>query len=253
VVTDHSPCPPAMKRLHEGSFRTAWVVLQACQVALPLIVDRKPAGEDSHCSISHAGWQQRRLDWLVVTRARVKLPWDTMRISLFFRFRPGIRCDPRQIALPTSDLSVFGRNAARRGEGYLSARESRLRRRKVSRRTKRSGILACVIIIDRLDKAHQLLPHNFRDVEARSGLHYPIRGSWLPAGPQMNSDRIVDSIIGKSVPRKEGRGQGYRKVAVRRRHGFCHTCSSERRFAAKIPRGCINKITFAPGFTGMNS
>jgi len=70
------------KRLHEGSFRTAWVVLQACQ-SRAADVDRSQQARISHCSISHAGWQQRRLDWLVVTRARVKLPWDTMRISLF--------------------------------------------------------------------------------------------------------------------------------------------------------------------------
>jgi len=140
----------------------------------------------------------------------------------------------------------LGENAARRVRANLSARESRLRRRKVSRRTKRSGILACVIIIDRLDKAHQLLPHNFRDVEARSGLHYPIRGSWLPAGPQMNSDRIVDSIIGKSVPRKEGRD----KVTGRSQYvddmALPHMLFGAT-VRSQIPRGCINKITFAPG------
>jgi allantoinase len=37
VVTDHSPCPPEMKRLAEGSFRTAWGGVSSLPVALPLM------------------------------------------------------------------------------------------------------------------------------------------------------------------------------------------------------------------------
>jgi allantoinase len=37
VVTDHSPCPPAMKRLAEGDFRTAWGGIASLSVALPLM------------------------------------------------------------------------------------------------------------------------------------------------------------------------------------------------------------------------
>lgn len=37
VVTDHSPCPPAMKRVSEGNFRTAWGGIASLSVALPLI------------------------------------------------------------------------------------------------------------------------------------------------------------------------------------------------------------------------
>jgi allantoinase len=37
VVTDHSPCPPAMKRLADGNFRTAWGGITSLSVALPLI------------------------------------------------------------------------------------------------------------------------------------------------------------------------------------------------------------------------
>jgi allantoinase len=37
VVTDHSPCPPIMKRLQEGSFRTAWGGIASLSVALPLM------------------------------------------------------------------------------------------------------------------------------------------------------------------------------------------------------------------------
>lgn len=37
VVTDHSPCPPAMKRLAEGTFRTAWGGIASLSIALSLM------------------------------------------------------------------------------------------------------------------------------------------------------------------------------------------------------------------------
>ncbi len=37
VVTDHSPCPPAMKRLDEGSFKTAWGGIAGLSLALPVM------------------------------------------------------------------------------------------------------------------------------------------------------------------------------------------------------------------------
>lgn len=37
VATDHSPCPPNMKRLEEGNFRTAWGGISSLSVALPLM------------------------------------------------------------------------------------------------------------------------------------------------------------------------------------------------------------------------
>jgi len=37
IVTDHSPCPPEMKRLEEGNFRTAWGGISSLSVALPLV------------------------------------------------------------------------------------------------------------------------------------------------------------------------------------------------------------------------
>ncbi|MGA8270792.1 MAG: allantoinase AllB [Candidatus Sulfotelmatobacter sp.] len=37
VVTDHSPCPPAMKSIGEGNFRTAWGGIASLSVALPLM------------------------------------------------------------------------------------------------------------------------------------------------------------------------------------------------------------------------
>ena len=37
IATDHSPCPPAMKRLAEGNFRTAWGGIASLSLALPLM------------------------------------------------------------------------------------------------------------------------------------------------------------------------------------------------------------------------
>lgn len=37
VATDHSPCPPAMKRLDEGNFRTAWGGIASLSAALPVM------------------------------------------------------------------------------------------------------------------------------------------------------------------------------------------------------------------------
>jgi allantoinase len=37
VATDHSPCPPAMKQLDEGSFKTAWGGISGLSLALPVM------------------------------------------------------------------------------------------------------------------------------------------------------------------------------------------------------------------------
>ncbi len=37
VVTDHSPCPPEVKNLKEGNFRTAWGGIASLSVALPVM------------------------------------------------------------------------------------------------------------------------------------------------------------------------------------------------------------------------
>ena len=37
VVTDHSPCPPEMKRLDEGNFRHAWGGIASLSMALPVV------------------------------------------------------------------------------------------------------------------------------------------------------------------------------------------------------------------------
>jgi len=37
VITDHSPCPPEMKRFKEGCFKTAWGGISSLSMALPLM------------------------------------------------------------------------------------------------------------------------------------------------------------------------------------------------------------------------
>ena len=37
VATDHSPCPPPMKKLDEGNFKTAWGGISSLSVALPVM------------------------------------------------------------------------------------------------------------------------------------------------------------------------------------------------------------------------
>jgi allantoinase len=37
IATDHSPCPPEMKRLEEGNFQTAWGGISSLSIALPLV------------------------------------------------------------------------------------------------------------------------------------------------------------------------------------------------------------------------
>jgi allantoinase len=37
IGTDHSPCPPAMKRLDEGNFKTAWGGISSLSLSLPLM------------------------------------------------------------------------------------------------------------------------------------------------------------------------------------------------------------------------
>jgi allantoinase len=37
VATDHSPCPPIMKRVEEGNFKTAWGGISSLSVALPVM------------------------------------------------------------------------------------------------------------------------------------------------------------------------------------------------------------------------
>ena len=60
VVTDHSPCPPAMKRLDEGNFRTAWGGISEFVGGAARNVDRGLHAGDLPCRILRAGWPRSR-------------------------------------------------------------------------------------------------------------------------------------------------------------------------------------------------
>jgi allantoinase len=58
VVTDHSPCPPQMKRLEEGSFRAAWGGVAGLSVALPVVWTEARRRGFTLCDI--AAWMAER-------------------------------------------------------------------------------------------------------------------------------------------------------------------------------------------------
>jgi allantoinase len=54
VVSDHSPCPPALKRLDEGDFGVAWGGIASLQLALPVVWT---AGRERGCALADiAAW-----------------------------------------------------------------------------------------------------------------------------------------------------------------------------------------------------
>ncbi|HSZ62318.1 MAG TPA: allantoinase AllB [Terriglobales bacterium] len=54
VATDHSPCPPAMKKLAEGSFQTAWGGIASLSLALPVMWTE--ASRRKFSLVDLAGW-----------------------------------------------------------------------------------------------------------------------------------------------------------------------------------------------------
>jgi allantoinase len=53
IATDHSPCPPEMKRLAEGNFKLAWGGIPSLSVALPLIWTEASSRGFSLLDIAH--------------------------------------------------------------------------------------------------------------------------------------------------------------------------------------------------------
>jgi allantoinase len=69
VATDHSPCPPPMKRLDEGNFETAWGGISSLSMALPVMWTEASARGFTLCDIARwmaegparlAGCEQRK-------------------------------------------------------------------------------------------------------------------------------------------------------------------------------------------------
>jgi allantoinase len=77
VVTDHSPCPPEMKRLDEGSFKTAWGGIASLSVALPLMYSEARVRQFSLSDITH--WmaeQPARLAGCHLHKGRIASGYD---------------------------------------------------------------------------------------------------------------------------------------------------------------------------------
>jgi allantoinase len=54
IATDHSPCPPALKHLNTGNFKTAWGGIASVSLALPIIWTE--AERRSHSLVDVARW-----------------------------------------------------------------------------------------------------------------------------------------------------------------------------------------------------
>jgi len=62
VVTDHSPCPPTMKRRDEGDFRQAWGGIASLSLALPVMWTE--AKERGRSLVDLARWMAEKPAWL---------------------------------------------------------------------------------------------------------------------------------------------------------------------------------------------
>ncbi|WP_146444792.1 allantoinase AllB [Botrimarina colliarenosi] len=63
IATDHSPCPPEMKQLHEGRFDLAWGGVSSLQLALPAVWTE--ASRRRHSLLDVANWLSHRPAQLV--------------------------------------------------------------------------------------------------------------------------------------------------------------------------------------------
>ena len=63
VTTDHSPCPPAMKRREEGRWDLAWGGIASLGLALARAVDGHGPARIGHWKSLASGWPPRRRGW----------------------------------------------------------------------------------------------------------------------------------------------------------------------------------------------
>ena len=124
VVTDHSPCPPAMKRLGEGNFRSAWGGEPFCGASNHVDGSQQTRIHASRCCPVDVRWA------CPPGGVRPAQGPHCSRLRCGFRgIRTGSRdhCDGRQTALPAPSLTLSGGNTARESKGYLSTREPSVR------------------------------------------------------------------------------------------------------------------------------
>ena len=104
VVTDHSPCPPAMKRLKQGDFRAAWGGIASLSVALPVTWTEALAARiysAGHCALDGRG--AARLAGCQAARADLRRA--AMRTWLYLN-RGGVSGDARAVALSASHVAI---------------------------------------------------------------------------------------------------------------------------------------------------
>ncbi len=132
VVTDHSPCPPSLKRLDKGSFKNAWGGISSLSVALPLMwTDASFARIYAmrYCALDVRGAVQA-----------CRMP------KAEGKYRAGIRCrlchlrsrgricrDRRPLVLPSSCFSISWGKSSRRGESDLRSGPTSIRRWQIYR------------------------------------------------------------------------------------------------------------------------
>ena len=138
VATDHSPCPPAMKRLDEGSFKTAWGGIASLSLALPLMWTE--ASRRGFTLTDLTRWMAEapaRLAGCSARKGRIAEGYD----ADFVIFEPEaefvVTEDRLYYRHPVSPY--LGEETAGRGEGDVSARATRVQRRCILRRSKRAG------------------------------------------------------------------------------------------------------------------
>ena len=119
VATDHSPCPPAMKRLEDGNFKTAWGGISSLSVALSVMWTE--ASRRGFTLMDIVRWMAEgpaRLAGCHSRKGRIATGYDADLVVFDER---NISGDTRTAALPVSGVAVSGRNFARRREGHVSA------------------------------------------------------------------------------------------------------------------------------------
>ncbi len=99
VATDHSPCPPEMKCLDTGSFRSAWGGISSLSVSLPAVwTEASKRGSRSRTLC--VGWRKRRPNSPGLTCVKAALCQASMPIWSY-------SIPMRSSKLPTSDCT-FG-------------------------------------------------------------------------------------------------------------------------------------------------
>ena len=125
VATDHSPCPPSMKRVASGDFKSAWGGIASLSLALPVMWTEASRRGFSLADI--ARWMAEgpaRLAGCAARKGRLARNFD----ADFVVFEPeaGVHCDGGASSLPPSRFALSWRKTPGRSESNLPARKLRL-------------------------------------------------------------------------------------------------------------------------------